>query len=44
MPRGKAGQKTADAGAPALARLVPTQQRSRERFEKILVRRGRADG
>jgi len=26
----------AEPGAPALARLVPTQQRSRERFEKIL--------
>lgn len=32
----KAGQKAAEAGAPGLARLVPTQQRSRERFEKIL--------
>src|SRR5215207_4345314 len=37
MPRGKAGQKTADAGVAGLARLVPTQQRSRERFEKILT-------
>jgi AcrR family transcriptional regulator len=37
MPRGKAGQKTAEAGAAGLARLVPTQQRSRERFEKILI-------
>src|SRR5215208_3082042 len=36
MPRGKAGQKTAEAGAAGLARLVPTQRRSRERFEKIL--------
>ncbi len=36
MPRGKAGQKTAEAAASGLARLVPTQQRSRERFEKIL--------
>src|SRR3954447_10667225 len=36
MPRGKAGQKTAEAGTSGLARLVPTQQRSRERFEKIL--------
>ena len=36
MPRGKAGQKTAEAGTAGLARLVPTQQRSRERFEKIL--------
>jgi AcrR family transcriptional regulator len=37
MPKGKAGPKRAEAGAPALARLVPTQQRSRERFEKILA-------
>ncbi|HET6224185.1 MAG TPA: helix-turn-helix domain-containing protein, partial [Dongiaceae bacterium] len=37
MPKGKAGQKAAEAGAPALARLVPTQQRSRERLEKILA-------
>jgi AcrR family transcriptional regulator len=36
MASRKAGQKTAEAAAPALARLVPTQQRSRERFEKIL--------
>src|SRR3954469_62826 len=36
MPRGKAGQKTAEAGTSGLARLVPVQQRSRERFEKIL--------
>src|SRR4051794_39132512 len=36
MPRGKAGQKTAEAGTSGLARLVPAQQRSRERFEKIL--------
>jgi AcrR family transcriptional regulator len=36
MPRGKAGQKEAEAPAAGLARLVPTQQRSRERFEKIL--------
>src|SRR5258708_5001901 len=28
--------RPAEAGAPALARLVPTQQRSRERFERIL--------
>ena len=34
MPREKAGRKT--AAAAGLARLVPTQQRSRERFEKIL--------
>jgi AcrR family transcriptional regulator len=37
MPRAKAGQKTTAEAAPALARLVPTQQRSRERFEKILA-------
>ncbi|KRR24445.1 TetR/AcrR family transcriptional regulator [Bradyrhizobium retamae] len=36
MARRKAGQKVAATAAPALARLVPTQQRSRERFEKIL--------
>src|SRR5437868_10273123 len=36
MPRGKAERKTAEAAAARLARLVPTQQRSRERFEKIL--------
>ena len=36
MARRKAGQKPAEAAAPALARLVPAQQRSRERFEKIL--------
>jgi len=36
MPRGKAGQNTAEAGTSGLARLVPAQQRSRERFEKIL--------
>ena len=32
----KAGQRSVEAGAAGLARLVPTQQRSRERFEKIL--------
>ena len=32
----KAGQKSVKAAAAGLARLVPTQQRSRERFEKIL--------
>ena len=32
----KAGQRAAEAGALALVRLVPTQQRSRDRFEKIL--------
>ena len=37
MPRAKVGQKTTAEAAPALARLVPTQQRSRERFEKILA-------
>ena len=36
MPREKAGRKTAEAAVAGLARLVPTQQRSRERFEKIL--------
>ncbi|WP_028346137.1 TetR/AcrR family transcriptional regulator [Bradyrhizobium murdochi] len=36
MARQKAGQKVAATAAPVLARLVPTQQRSRERFEKIL--------
>ena len=36
MASRKAGQKPAEAAAPALARLVPAQQRSRERFEKIL--------
>ncbi|XIA62826.1 hypothetical protein ACFIOY_25820 [Bradyrhizobium sp. TZ2] len=30
----KAGLKPAEPGAHGLARLVPTQQRSRERFEK----------
>jgi AcrR family transcriptional regulator len=32
----KTGQTAVEAGALALARLVPTQQRSRDRFEKIL--------
>ena len=32
----KTGGSEADAGATGLARLVPTQQRSRERFERIL--------
>src|SRR3982074_682013 len=32
----KTGGGEADAGASGLARLVPTQQRSRERFERIL--------
>jgi AcrR family transcriptional regulator len=32
----KAGRKETEAGAQGLARLVPTQQRSRERFERIL--------
>ena len=36
MATKKARPKAAEAGTPALARLVPTQQRSRERFEKIL--------
>ena len=35
MAKGKAGSKVG-AAAPALARLIPTQQRSRERFETIL--------
>src|SRR5882724_9639695 len=35
-PGKKTGPDSADAGAGALARLVPTQQRSRERFERIL--------
>ena len=34
-PRNKTAPGQAEAGA--LARLVPTQQRSRERFERILV-------
>jgi AcrR family transcriptional regulator len=36
MPGKKAGQNEAEAGARDLARLVPTQKRSRERFERIL--------
>jgi AcrR family transcriptional regulator len=36
MARRKAEPKTAEAATAGLARLVPTQQRSRERFEKIL--------
>jgi AcrR family transcriptional regulator len=32
----KAGQSESEAGAHGLARLVPTQKRSRERFERIL--------
>jgi AcrR family transcriptional regulator len=36
MARRTAGRKPAEVATPALARLVPTQQRSRERFEKIL--------
>jgi AcrR family transcriptional regulator len=32
----KAGRNQAEAGPQGLARLVPTQQRSRERFERIL--------
>jgi AcrR family transcriptional regulator len=35
MAKGKAGSKV-ETAVPALARLVPTQQRSRERFETIL--------
>ena len=37
MPRGKAGQSQPKPARKALARLVPTQQRSRERFERILA-------
>jgi AcrR family transcriptional regulator len=36
MAKGKAEPRQAEAAAPALARLVPTQQRSRKRFERIL--------
>ena len=36
MARRKAEPKTAEVATAGLARLVPTQQRSRERFEKIL--------
>jgi len=36
MAAKKGTVKPADAAAPALTRLVPTQQRSRERFERIL--------
>jgi AcrR family transcriptional regulator len=36
MPGKKAGQNEAEAAARHLARLVPTQKRSRERFERIL--------
>lgn len=36
MAKAKTGPRMAEPAAPALARLVPTQQRSRERFEKIL--------
>jgi AcrR family transcriptional regulator len=36
MAKAKSGPRMAEPAAPALARLVPTQQRSRERFEKIL--------
>ncbi|WP_213289962.1 TetR/AcrR family transcriptional regulator [Bradyrhizobium sp. sGM-13] len=36
MARRKAGQKVVATAAPVLVRLVPTQQRSRKRFEKIL--------
>jgi AcrR family transcriptional regulator len=36
MAARKAGQAEADAVAQGLARLVPTQRRSRERFERIL--------
>src|SRR5882724_5215830 len=32
----KTGRSGAEAGAQGLARLVPTQRRSRERFERIL--------
>ena len=36
MAKAKSGSGMAEPAAPALARLVPSQQRSRERFEKIL--------
>jgi AcrR family transcriptional regulator len=36
MPGKKAGQNEAEAAARNLARLVPTQKRSRKRFERIL--------
>jgi len=36
MAAKKQGQGETDTGAHGLARLVPTQQRSRERFERIL--------
>ena len=36
MAKAKSGPRMAEPAAPALARLVPTQQRSRERFERIL--------
>ncbi|SEE69520.1 transcriptional regulator, TetR family [Rhizobiales bacterium GAS188] len=36
MAARKAGQGTVEANAHGLARLVPTQARSRERFERIL--------
>jgi hypothetical protein len=36
MARKKAGRNETDASTHGLARLVPTQQRSRERFERIL--------
>lgn len=36
MAAKKTGQSEAQAGVQGLARLVPTQQRSRERFERIL--------
>lgn len=36
MAAGKAKRETADTARQGLARVVPTQQRSRERFERIL--------
>lgn len=36
MAAKKNGQRQAESGAQGRARLVPTQQRSRERFERIL--------
>lgn len=36
MAAKKAAGQRAEAGAPGLARLLPTQKRSRERFERIL--------
>jgi AcrR family transcriptional regulator len=37
MAARKAGARRTEAGGPALARLMPAQKRSRERFERILA-------